>query len=137
VQEIAGLALGTVIARRATRLDPAILRWAVLAQLADLVTFAFIFGHAGQGERNPIARFLVDAAKMLFGSATNDQMFAVNTVTFAAMIALKLALIGFVVWVSARVGRYRNAVLMVAIAAGLIGAVSNFLALPLFMPPRA
>jgi hypothetical protein len=79
----------------------------------------------------------VDAAKMLFGSATNDQMFAVNTVSFAAMIALKLALIGFVVWVSARVGRYRNAVLMVAIAAGLIGAVSNFLALPLFMPPRA
>ena len=132
---MAGLALGTVIFRRASKLDPALLRWAVIAQLADLVTFAFIFGHAGQGERNPLARFVVDAAKNLFGSATNDQMFVVNTFSFAAMIALKLALIGFVIWVSARVGRYRSAVLMVAIAAGLIGAVFNFLALPLFLPP--
>jgi hypothetical protein len=135
MQELAGLTLGAIVARRTARLDPRLLRLAVFAQVADLVTFALIFGHAGQGERNPLAQVVVQAAKGIFGSATNDQMFVVNSLSFFVMFGLKLALIAFLIWVAPRLRQYQRPVLFLATAAGVVGAVSNFLSLPLFMGP--
>jgi hypothetical protein len=135
MQEIAGLTVGAFLARRTSRLDSRLLRLAVLAQAADLVTFAFVFGHAGQGERNPLAVVVVQVAKSIFGSTTNEQMFFVNSLSFFAMFGLKLALIVFLIWVAPRLRQYQRTVLLVAIAAGIVGAVSNFVSLPLFVGP--
>jgi hypothetical protein len=135
MQEIAGLTVGAFLARRTSRLDSRLLRAAVLAQAADLVTFAFIFGHAGQGERNPLAQVVVQAAKGIFGSTTNEQMFVVNSLSFFVMFGLKLALIAFLMWVAPRLRQYQRTVLLVATAAGIVGALSNFVSLPLFMGP--
>jgi hypothetical protein len=135
MQEIAGLTVGAFLARRTSRLDPQLLRFAVLAQAADLVTFAFIFGSAGQGERNPLAVVVVQAAKAIFGSRTNEQMFYVNSLSFLVMFGLKLALIIFLIWVAPRLRRYQRTVLLLATAAGIVGAVSNFASLPLFIGP--
>jgi hypothetical protein len=137
MQEIAGLTVGAVLARRTAKLEPQLLRVAVIAQVADLVSFAFIFGHAGQGERNPLAQVVVQAAKGIFGSSTNDQMFLVNSLSFFVMFGLQLALIAFLIWVAPRLRQYQRLVLLLATAAGIVGAVSNFLSLPLFMGPGA
>jgi hypothetical protein len=135
MQEIAGLTVGAFLARRTARLDPRLLRVAVLAQVADLVTFAFVFGHAGLGERNPLAQVVVQASKGMFGSTTNEQMFVVNSLSFAVMFGLKLALIAFLIWVAPRLRQYKRTVLLVATVAGIAGALSNVVSLPLFMGP--
>jgi hypothetical protein len=135
MQEIAGLTVGAFLARRTSRLGPRLLRAAVFAQTADLVTFAFIFGHAGQGERNPLAQVIVQAAKAVFGSATNEQMFVVNSLSFLVMFGLKVGLIAFLIWAAPRLGKYQQLVLLVATAAGILGALSNFVSLPTFIGP--
>lgn len=135
MQEIAGLTLGAVLVRRVSRLDVPLLRAAILAQTADLVTFAFIFQNGGLGERNPISQFIVGTAKSIFGSTTNEQMFLVNSLSFFAMVGLKLALIAFLVWVTPRLRHYQRPVLFMAMAVGVVGAVTNLLSLPLFVGP--
>jgi hypothetical protein len=135
MQEIAGLTLGAVLVRRVSRLNLPLLRAAMLAQTADLVTFAFIFQNGGAGERNPIAHLIVGAAKGIFGSTTNEQMFVVNSLSFFAIIGLKLALIAFLVWVTPRLRQYQRPVLFMATAVGVVGAVTNLLSLPLFVGP--
>jgi hypothetical protein len=129
MQEIAGVALGVVLIRRVSRFDSTLLRTAILAQAADLVSFAFIFQNGGLGERNPIAHLIVGTAKGVFGSTTNEQMFVVNSLSFFAMIGLKLGLITFLVWVAPRLRQYRQAVLLLATAVGILGATANLLAL--------
>lgn len=135
MQEIAGLTMGAVLVRRVSRLDVPLLRAAILAQTADLVTFAFIFQNGGLGERNPISHLIIGAAKSIFGSATNEQMFVVNSLSFIAMIGLKLALIAFLVWVAPRLRQYQRLVLILATVVGIVGAVTNLLSLPLFIGP--
>jgi hypothetical protein len=50
---------------------------AILAQTADLVTFAFVFANSSH-ELNPLGNLVLQVMKNLIGSATNDQMFFVN-----------------------------------------------------------
>jgi hypothetical protein len=136
VLEITGMTVGAVMLRM-SRSTPPVLKAAILAQTADLVTFTFIFANAGQGERNPVAHLIVQAAKGLIGSATNDQMFWVNWLSVLVMVGLKLGLIGFLVWAAPRLHRSRRPVLLVATAAGIVGAVSNFLSLLISLGPGA
>jgi hypothetical protein len=62
-------------------------------------------------------------------------MFVVNSLSFFVMFGLKLALIAFLIWVAPRLRQYQRPVLFLATAAGIVGAASNFLSLPLFMGP--
>jgi hypothetical protein len=136
VLEITGLTVGAVMLRT-SRSTPPILKAAILAQTADLVTFTFIFANAGQGERNPLAHLIVRAAKGIIGSATNDQIFLVNWLSVLVMVGLKLGLIAFLVWASPRLGRYQRPVLLAATAAGIAGALFNVISLPIFVGPGA
>ena len=135
MQEIAGVTIGALVVRRIHKLDAPLLRAAILAQTADLVTFAFIFQNGGLGERNPISHLIVGAAKAVFGSSTNEQMFVVNSLSFFAMVGLKLGLIAFLVWATPRLRQYQRLVLFMATAVGVVGAVANLLSLPLFVGP--
>ena len=115
--ELAGLAVG-VVAWRLAATPSRLLRAAVLAQAADLVTFAFVW-QGGQGERNPMARVVLDAIHAVLGPGWGVLAAA------AVLLLLKLALIVYLVRVAPYLGRYRAAVLVVAMAAGLVGAASN------------
>lgn len=88
---------------------------------------------AGQGERNPIAHLIVQTAKSFIGSATNEQMFVVNWLSVLAMVGLKVGLIAFLVWIAPRLRQYQRPVLLLATAVGIVGALSNFIVLPMFM----
>ena len=61
---------------------------------------------------------------------------AVPTISTSAL-GIKLGLILYLVWAAPVLGRYRQPVLLVATAAGVVGALSNFVALPLFPGPGA
>ncbi|HYN68921.1 MAG TPA: hypothetical protein VEX41_01765 [Candidatus Eisenbacteria bacterium] len=132
--EISGLTIGAVAARLASA-QPPLMRAAVLAQIADLVTFAFIW-RSGDAERNPIGRLAMDFSLGLFGSrgvGFDDRGYLAVIVAALILFGLKVALIVFLVRVVPYLGRYRRAVLVVAIAVGTLGAVSNVLAFPI--PP--
>ena len=132
--EIAGLTIGAVTARMSSALPP-LLRAAVLAQLADLVTLAFIW-RSGNAERNPLGQVAMDFSLWLLGSGGvghDDWGYVAVLVAAVLMFALKLALIAFLIRVEPHLGRYRRAVLVVAIGVGILGAVSNVLAFPI--PP--
>lgn len=117
---------------RMARSRPPLLRAAILAQTADLVTFTFVFANSAH-EHNPLGSLVLQAVKSLIGSSTNDQMFLVNWLSVLVMVGLKVGLIAFLVWVAPRLRRYQQPVLVVATAAGIVGAASNLIALPLFM----
>jgi len=104
---------------------PPILRAAVLAQLADLVTFAFVW-QGGYGERNPVARFVLDSTVALFPESWS--WVAVQVAAFVVML-LKLALIGYQIRAAPYLGRYRQFVLGIAAGAGTLGATVNAMAL--------
>lgn len=113
-----------------------LLRAAILAQAADLVTFTFVFANSSH-EHNPLANLILQVAKNLIGSTTNDQMFLVNWASVLVMVGLKLGLIVFLIWAAPRFGRYERAVLVIATAAGIVGAISNLISLPIFLGPGA
>ena len=117
--EAAGLAVGAV-AWRVAATRPPLLRTAVLAQAADLVTFAFVW-RGGGGERNPLAVAVLEAAHTFLGPGWGILAAA------AFLLLLKLTLILYLLQVAPYLGRYRGAVLVVATAAGLVGTTSNVL----------
>jgi hypothetical protein len=106
------------------------LRAAVLAQAADLLTFAAVWEHA-QGELNPLGGLAMSAFLAAFapamGSAADGAAVLASSVL---MMALKLGLIGFLVRTAPYLGRYRRVVLGVAVAAGTLGCASNVVAYP-------
>ncbi len=130
--EVTGLTAGT-LAVRIGMSRPPLLRAAVFAQAADLTTFAFIFEGPGW-ERNPLAHALYEAARGLLG--VGGDQWAVSA-TALLLIGMKLGLVAYLVWASPILGRYRGIVLVVAILAGIVGAVSNIGALRIFMGPTA
>lgn len=132
--EIAGLTIGAIAARLASPLSP-LLRAAVLAQAADLVTFAFIW-RSGDAERNPIGQLVMDVSLGLLGSrgyGYDDRGWIAVILAALMMFALKIVLMMFLVRVEPHLGRYRRVVLVAAIVVGLVGAVSNIVAFPI--PP--
>lgn len=132
--EIAGLTIGAVAARFASARS-ALLRAAVLAQVADLVTFAFIW-RSGDAERNPLGRLAMDVAQGLLGSrglGYDDRGYLAVILAAMLLFGLKVTLIGFLIRIEPHLGPYRRAVLVLAIAAGILGAISNLLAFPI--PP--
>ena len=126
---VVGICLGIYLARIAGPRE----RWlrvAVLAQTADLVTFAVVWEHA-QGELNPLSglarsAFLAAFAPTLGSSADNAAVVASS----ALLMGLKVGLIGFLLWAAPNLGRYRKPVLAVAAAAGTLGGISNVIAHP-------
>lgn len=105
------------------RHQQAFLRLAVSAECADLGTFGFGWD-AGQGEHNPIARLTLIALSPTV-APSGPASDAVAAVAALVLIGAKLALIGFLVWASPRLGRYRKGVLLAGTAVGAIGALSN------------
>jgi hypothetical protein len=106
------------------------LRVAVLAQAADLVTFAVVWEHA-QGELNPLGGLARSAFLAVLTPAMGSG--ADGTAVVAAsvfLMGLKLGLIAFLVRAAPYLGRYRQLVFVVAGAAGTLGCVSNVLAFP-------
>jgi hypothetical protein len=120
--EIAGLLIGISLMRLAAPRD-ALLRAAIVAQAADLTTFAIAW-HEGQGERNPISRLMLDLSFAVFSPA---EWLAV-AVAGLGLLGLKVVLVTFLVGVAPHLGRYARIVLIVAIGAGALGAASNVLA---------
>jgi hypothetical protein len=51
------------------------------------------------------------------------------------MVGLKVGLIAFLVWLAPRLQRYQRPVLVLATAAGILGALSNLISLPIFVGP--
>ena len=132
--EIAGLTIGALAARLASA-QPPLLRAAVLAQIADLVTLAFIW-RSGDAERNPLGQLAMDFSLWLFdsrGEGVDDWGWVAVIVAALILFALKVALIVCLIRVAPHLGRYRRAVLVVAVAVGTLGAISNILAFPI--PP--
>ena len=132
--EIAGLTIGALAARLAFA-QPPLLRAAVLAQIADLVTLAFIW-RSGDAERNPLGQLAMDFSLELFdsrGEGFDDWGWVAVIVAALILFALKVALIVLLIRVAPHLGRYRRAVLVVAVAVGILGAISNILAFPI--PP--
>lgn len=126
---VVGICLGISLARVAAPRE----RWlrvAVLAQAADLLTFAAVWEHA-QGELNPLgglarSAFLAALTPAIGLGAEGAAVLASS----ALLMGLKLGLIGFLLWAAPNLGRYRRVVLLVAAAAGTLGSASNVIAHP-------
>lgn len=121
---VAGALLGIALVRWAGQRE-AWLRAAILAQIADLVTFAAIWEHS-QGERNPLSRLVQDVAQLL---VPHDVGLDVAIVAIV-LAGLKVGLMALLVRINPLLARYRRFVLAVAIAAGALGATSNVVAHP-------
>ncbi len=107
------------------------LRAAVLAQTADLVTFAVVWEDP-QGELNPIGGLARSAFLALLTPAMGSGADGAAVVAASVlMMGLKLGLIAFLLRVAPYLGRYRLVVLVVGVAAGAIGCISNVVALPI------
>ena len=122
--ELVGLAAGATVLRLAVG-QTGLTRLALIAQAADLLTFALAW-QDGRAEANPIARWLVEAATAGFPA---DYWFAIVLAGFTLM-ALKVGLAILLIGLASRIGRYRMAVLVVALVAGIVGAATNLLVLP-------
>jgi hypothetical protein len=122
--EMAGLAA----AAGAVRLVPAgplLLRAAVFAEVADLGTFGFVW-QLGQGEQNPLGRWAMEALLSLSPARASWEA---ATAAGLILILAKLALVGFLIVITPRLGLYRRAVLIVATLLGTVGAAVNTLVL--------
>ena len=119
VIEIAGAIYGAVLVRHFWTL-PLLLRAAVFAQVADVVTFVWA-GRPAE-DRNPLANVIHQA----FSGVTSDTSSDLGVwLTALVVIGLKTALIFYLVWAAPKLRQYQRPVLMLAIGAGLIGALSN------------
>lgn len=126
--EIAGAIYGAALVRHFWTL-PLLLRSAVFAQVADVVTFVWA-GRAGE-DRNPLAHVIHQS----FTGAISDPSSQLGDwLTALAVIGLKTALIFYLVWAAPNLRQYQRPVLLLALAAGLIGAVSNSPALTDLIP---
>ncbi len=121
---VAGMLLGIALGRLAGPRTPW-LRAAILAQTADLVTFSVLWDY-GQGELNPLGRISMQLALGLLGG---DHAISV-LIAGVALMSVKLALIAYLVHGSPFFGPYRQIVLAVATAIGIVGALSNVIAYP-------
>jgi hypothetical protein len=131
--EITGLISGAVAVRLARAQPSRLLRAAILAQSADLVLFAFIWQNSLAAEQNPLANLVHVSVQSMIGPDSGLAPF----VSILVLIGIKLGLILYLAWAAPVLGRYRQPVLLVAAAAGVVGALSNFIALPLFQGPGA
>lgn len=120
--ELASLAAAAAILRWALG-SPRLLQLALLAQTGDMLTFVLAW-RRGEAEQNPIAQLLIEWSVATF-PGTGSFPFAVAGIV---LILAKVGLVLFVVRVTPFLGRYRNAVLAIALIAGLIGSVSNVIA---------
>jgi hypothetical protein len=128
VIELAGAVYGAAMFRRFWSL-PVLLRAAVLAQVADVVTF--VWSGRPAEDRNPLAHLIHQA----FAGAISDTSSQLGDwLTALAVVGLKTGLILYLVWAAPILGRYRMPVLIIALAAGVIGAVSNSPALTGIIP---
>lgn len=126
--EIAGAIYGAALARHFWALPP-LLRAAVFAQIADVVTFVWA-GRPAE-DRNPLANLIHQA----FGGVTSGTSSELGDwLTAFAVIGLKTGLVFYLVWAAPKLRQYRRPVLVLAIAAGLIGAISNSPALTDLIP---
>jgi hypothetical protein len=126
--EIGGAVYGAVLVRRFWTLPP-LLRAAVFAQVADVVTFVWA-GRPGE-DRNPLANLIHQG----FSGLTSDTSSELGAwLTALVVIGLKTGLIFYLVWAAPKLRQYQRPVLIVALAAGLIGALSNSPALTDLMP---
>lgn len=121
---VAGAIVGIALTRFAGQRE-AWLRAAILAQIADLVTFAAVWEH-NHGELNPIGLLVRDASNLVFGEYSG----AGTWIAWLVLSALKLGLLAFLTRVDPLLGRYRRLVMAVGIAAGTLGAASNVIAYP-------
>jgi hypothetical protein len=128
--ELTGLTLGVVTFRK-TRSRSRLLRAALLAQVADFVTLSFVLAHYAV-ENNVVARIILQSAQPLESVVGHEAML---WLALLGLAGVKLGLIAYLDWAAPRLGRYRSAVLSVAIASGLLGAASNLVtAVPQFIP---
>lgn len=130
--EFGGLAAATGALRLAPA-TPRLLRAAVFSQVADLATFGFVW-QLGRGEQNPIGRWTMDAFFGLGQTAANWEAstaanWEASSATGLLLMLAKLALIGFLVLATPRLGRYQGTVLIVATVVGIVGAAANTVAL--------
>lgn len=98
----------------------------MLAQIADLVTFATVWEHS-QGELNPLGALVRDGALLILGPEHVGPAAAIAAIVLAT---LKMGLIAFLVRFGDDFGRYRWVVMAVAVVAGAVGATSNVVAYP-------
>ncbi len=126
--EVAGAVYGAVLVRRFWSVSP-LLRAAVFAQVADVVTFVWA-GRAGE-DRNPLANLIHQGFS---GLASDSSPELGAWLTALVVIGLKTGLILYLVWAAPRLRQYRRPVLIVALAAGVIGALSNSPALSDLVP---
>ncbi|HXG25604.1 MAG TPA: hypothetical protein VNL94_01945 [Candidatus Binatia bacterium] len=118
---VAGWLLGIGLVRLAGQRE----RWlraALLAQIADLVSFTTLWEY-GLGEQNPLAHLVLDLSRQAFGA----EGFA-GYVATVVLVALKLGLLGYLAFAERHFGRYRRPVLAIAVVAGTVGAASNVFA---------
>ena len=117
--EIAGAVYGAVLVWHFRTLPP-LLRAAVFAQIADVVTFVWA-GRPAE-DRNPLANVIHQA----FSGLTSGIFPELGSwLTALAVIGLKTGLILYLVWAAPKLRQYLRPVLVLAIAAGVIGALSN------------
>jgi hypothetical protein len=115
----AGLAAVPLLLRLAIG-APQLVAYAALAETADLVTFLFSW-QEGAGERNPLGGWLIGWSQSAFPNTGSFPFGAAGV----ALVLAKVALVAGLVWLAPRLGGYRAWVLELAIAVGLVGALSN------------
>jgi hypothetical protein len=129
IVQLAGLILAVLLARRFRAL-PGLLRAAVFAQIADFATFSIVWNDF-QEEHNPVADLILRTIIRV----TGDLGEASNLLAALVLISLKCALIGYLIWAAPELGRYRRLVLVLALTAGAVGALSNFRLFGIFIGP--
>jgi len=128
VIEVAGAIYGAALVRHYWTL-PILLRAAVFAQVADVVTFVWA-GRPAE-DRNPLAHLIHQS----FTGLTSDTSSQLGDwLTALVVIGLKTGLIFYLVWAAPKLRQYQVPVLVAALAAGVIGAVSNSPALTDLFP---
>jgi hypothetical protein len=130
VLQVIGPVLGVLLIRRFRSL-PGLLRAAVFAQIADFVTFAIVWT-GFQKESNPLANLILQT---VVGLAGGEESELASLTAGLVLIGLKIALIGYLVWAAPILGRYRRLVLVAALAAGVVGALSNLRLFGIFIGP--
>jgi hypothetical protein len=130
IVHLTGLTVGALLVRR-YRTVPMLLRGAVFAQIADLVTFAIVW-NGFQEERNPLANLILQTVIGLTGDLGDLSSWLAAVV----LVGLKCALIAYLAWAAPILGRYRKPVLLLATAAGAIGALSNARLFGIFIGPE-
>jgi len=85
--------------------------------------FGFVW-QSGLGEQNPLGRWMIEGLLALGpANATWEAAAAAGLI----LILAKLALIGFLIWVTPHLGRYGRVVLVAGTVAGCAGAATNVL----------